>query len=165
LIDESDDGEINCLLIDFGSSTIRGQSRLPTLNEPWNAIELENSVRSFSFAELVQTDIFSFGLICLHLLLPIQLLESAGLCLLQRPTQTDHHWTTFLNQVKTAKQVKVGQTLSVRLLNLIEKSDVSIQAKALLQSIVTSTIQPEPGQRTLPWADIFPHIQNYLSHR
>jgi hypothetical protein len=77
----------------------------------------------------------------------------------------DHHWTTFLNQVKTAKQVKVGQTLSVRLLNLIEKSDVSIQAKALLQSIVTSTIQPEPGQRTLPWADIFPHIQNYLSHR
>jgi hypothetical protein len=138
---------------------------LPTLNEPWNAIELENSVRSFGFEELVQTDIFSFGLICFHLLLPIELLESADLCLLQQSTQTDHHWTTFLNQMKTAKHVKVGQTLSVRLLNLIEKSNVSIQVKALLQSIVTSTIQPEPGQRTLPWTDILPFIEKYLSYR
>jgi serine/threonine protein kinase len=165
LVEESDENELNCLLIDFGSSTIQGQSRLPTINEPWNAVELENVSRSLSSDELAQTDIFSFGLVCLHILLPLESLENANLCLIRRPTHRDDDWAMFLRNLKRIKDLKTGQTLSARLIDVIEKSNVSIHLKSLLNIIVVSTIQPEPGQRTVPWAAILPHIEEYLSYR
>ncbi|KAF2812457.1 TPR-like protein [Mytilinidion resinicola] len=164
LIEESDEREINCLLIDFGSSTIRGQERLPTTNEPWNAPELEDASRSLGFEELAQTDIFSLGLVCFHLLLPLETLENANLCLIRRPAQSDVHWVQFIQQMKKLKEVEVGQTLSVRMLDTIKKSDVSTEQKDILRNIVVSTIQPQSGGRTIPWADILPHIEKHLSH-
>lgn len=133
------------------------------MNEPWNAPELIDNTRSLGFEELSQTDIFSLGLICLHLLLPLIVLENAGLCLVRKQTQEDDEWATFVYEVENAKRTKVEQTLSVRLLDVIEKSNVSTQRKDLLRQIVTCTIEPVSGDRMIPWADLLPHIKEYLS--
>ncbi|CAG8977220.1 hypothetical protein HYALB_00007916 [Hymenoscyphus albidus] len=146
LINEAERGQVKCFLTDFGSSSIRGQKRFPTMSEPWNAPELENAHQVLRFDELVQTDIFSFGLVCIHLLLPLEEPKSASLCLLRSPGWQDNEWKQFINKVKGIKRGDSGDSLASLLLNITEKSKQSTDAKELLQTLVKTTISPQPGK-------------------
>ncbi|CAG8950088.1 hypothetical protein HYFRA_00008322 [Hymenoscyphus fraxineus] len=159
LINEAERGEVKCFLTDFGSSSIRGQKRFPTMSEPWNAPELESAHQVLEFDELVQTDIFSFGLVCIHLLLPLEELKSANLCLLRSPGWQDNEWKQFINRVKGLKRGDSGDNLASLLLDITEKSKQSTDAKELLHTLVKTTISPQPGKRSIPWT----LIEQYLS--
>ncbi|OCK74719.1 TPR-like protein [Lepidopterella palustris CBS 459.81] len=164
LVEETEAKEINCLLIDFGSSVLKGQKRLPTTNEPWNAPELGNSSSSLGYGELAQADVYSFGLVCLHVLLPIQILRNENLCLIRTPEQSDDEWANLRRRVKEAKEKEAGDALAARLSRVIRHRDVPSELQDLLQIIVATTIGPQSGRRTIPWADLLPHIEKYLSH-
>lgn len=164
VIEVTEDNQINLLLIDFGSSVISGQTRLPTRSEPWNAPELENASSHLNYEELAQTDLYSFGLVCLHLLLPVESLVGAGLCLIRSQDQTDDQWAKELGQKRLAKASEGRDSLTTGVLGVLELSDVSQDRRTLLRKIFDATIQPPPGRRRLPWEDILPYIQQYLSH-
>lgn len=153
------------LLIDFGSSAISGQTRTPTKSEPWNAPELEATMRNLDHDELVQIDLYSFGLVCLHLLLPLESLASAKLCLIRTQRQTDDQWAQFLSQMRHKKAFEDGEDLAFQILDAIESADASQDQKYVLKKIVESTIQPPAGKRTLPWHQLLPYIQKHLSNR
>lgn len=153
------------MLIDFGSSAIGGQTRIPTKSEPWNAPELEFSTREFDCNELVQTDLYSFGLVCLHILLPLKDLNNSNLCLIRTQEQTDDQWTEFVSQTRNQKMLHHGEGFVCQILGIIESSNASPDEKNLLKKVVETTIEPPPGKRKLPWYDFLPHIQIYLSER
>ena len=165
MIKVTEDNQINLLLIDFGSSIISGQTRLPTRSEPWNAPELENASSHLNYEELAQTDLYSFGLVCLHLLLPVESLVGAGLCLIRSQDQTDDQWAKELGQKRLIKTSEGQDSLATKVLGVLELSDVSQDQRTLLRKIFDATIQPPPGRRKLPWEDILPYIQQYLSRR
>lgn len=165
LLQISEENELNLLLIDFGSSAISGQSRVPTKSEPWNAPELETTARSLSHDELVQLDLYSFGLVCLHLLLPLKSLAKAELCLIQRPGQTIDQWTQFLGDIRHKKIFQAGKDFVFQVLDAVESADASQEQKCLLKITVEATMQPPSGKRSLPWSQILPYIEKYLSNR
>ncbi len=153
------------MLNDFGSSTIRGQKRLPTLNEPWNAPELDTISDGLDFEELAQTDIFAFGLISIHILMPLKELKKFSLCLIRRPDETDDRWRQTTNDIRRAKRSQGLGSLTERLLRMIEASDISAEWRGLLRKIMLASVGPSAGQRSIPWPDILPLIEDYLSHR
>lgn len=161
----SKEDEISPILIDFGSSAISGQTRLPTKSEPWNAPEVEVTTRNLSYTELVQLDLYSFGLLCLHLLLPLECLVSANLCLIRTKGQTDNDWAQLVSQMRQKKASRDGEDFCKQIFNMIECVDTSLERKNLLKKIVETTIQPLQGERTLPWDQLLPHIEKYLSRR
>jgi hypothetical protein len=165
LIQISETNELNLLLIDFGSSAIFGQTRVPTRSEPWNAPEVDITGRSLTHDELVQIDLYSFGLVCLHLLLPLTTLVEANLCLIQPPWQTEDEWTKFLRNVTHSKVFQSGQGFVARIHDAIASADAPSEQKSVLKIIVSSTLQPTSGKRSMPWDEILPHIEHYLSNR
>lgn len=165
LIEKSDAGEIKSFLIDFGSSVIRGQIRLPTTDEPWSAPELDCQPRSLGFDEIAQTDLFSCGLVFIHLLLPLQMLESQDLCLVRQIGQTDDQWAGIINRVYNMKRTDAGKTLGVLMMEMVNNSEISEDRRDLLRAVISSMICPNFGERSLPWDDILPHIGEFLSQR
>ena len=153
------------LLIDFGSSAISGQTRVPTKSEPWNAPELETTGRSLAHDDLVQMDLYSFGLVCLHLLLPLASLADANLSLIQAHWQTTDEWTQFLREVRHRKVSQSGEDFVAQIVDAIASADASQEQKSLLEIIVNSTLRPPSGERSLPWTQILPHIEKHLSDR
>jgi len=164
LVQQSENGELNCILIDFGFSAIRGQMRLPTVNEPWNAPELspDKIHNSLDFNALSQTDIFSLGLVSLHILLPRSILERAGLFLIRKSTQDDNEWTNFVRHVETAKLVQAKSFLDEPLFDAIEGITIPVQQKEIIQKIVAASITPLAGNRTIPWTDIWNFVGEHL---
>lgn len=162
---EEGEGELNCMLNDFGSSTIRGQKRLPTLNEPWNAPELDIISGALGFEDLAQTDMFAFGLIAIHILMPLEELEKIGLCLIRRPDETDDGWRQTTKAIRTAKLSTDKDSLTQRVLRMIEAPGISTEWQNLIRKVIVATIQPSVGQRCIPWPEILPSIDEYLSYR
>ncbi|KAL8703348.1 MAG: hypothetical protein Q9201_003460 [Fulgogasparrea decipioides] len=165
LVQASEDDEVNPILIDFGSSAISGQTRLPTKSEPWNAPEIEVTTTNLDHTELVQLDLYSFGLLCLHLLLPLECLVSANLCLIRTKEQTDDDWARLVSQMRQKKAFRDGEDFCMQIYNMVECVDMSLERKRLVKKIVETTIQPLQGKRTLPWDQFLPHIGRYLSKR
>ena len=165
LVNKTQNNQLSPKLIDFGSSAISGQSRNPTKSEPWNAPELEVLTKSLGHDELIQNDLYSFGLVCLHLLLPIETLVSAKLCLIQTQDQSDDQWAQFLRQMRHRKALRGGDDLVIDILETIESADVEEDRKCLLKNVVEATVKPPPGKRTLPWPQILPYIHMFLSNR
>lgn len=162
---EEGEGELNCMLNDFGSSTIRGQKRLPTLNEPWNAPELDIISGGLGFEELAQTDMFAFGLIAIHILMPLEELERFGLRLIRRPDEADDGWRQTTNAIRRAKLARDEDNLTQRVLRMIEASEISTEWQNLIRKVIVTTIQPSAGRRCIPWPEILPSIEEYLSYR
>jgi hypothetical protein len=163
LVEEKND-QINCLLIDFGSCLIRGQDRLPTLSPPWNAPELSRFTHNIRFDDLVQADLFSLALVCLHILLPLDALQDAGLCLF-RQQQSDDEWLEFIYKLDQSKQSHTGtDSLASRIVNVISQAAIPNEHKLLLEAVVRNTILPSKGDRTMPWDDIF-LLKDYMSTR
>ena len=159
------EGELNCLLNDFGSSTIRGQKRLPTLNEPWNAPELDTISGGLTSEELAQTDIFAFGLIAIHILIPLEVLEKFGLRLIRRPDEADDGWRQTTNAIRRAKLSRGNDSLIQRMLEMVKASEISTEWQDLIRKVIAATIQPSAGRRCIPWLDILPFIEEHLSYR
>jgi serine/threonine protein kinase len=164
LIEESERGEFNCRMIDFGSCAIRGQKRLPTKSPPWNAPELDDA-QEFTSDNLILSDIYSFGLLCVHIILPLDELANANAFLIRRPRQTDDQWQHFLSAMVGKKSKDSGDTLALEILNVIEKSDIPTNQKLLLRKIVNETIKSRSDYRTFPWSEMRPHIEEFLSER
>lgn len=162
---ETKEAEINCMLIDFGSSVIRGQIRLPTTDEPWSAPELDGQVGSLGYEEIAQTDIFACGLVLVHLLLPLDALQRKDLCLVRQPGRTDEQWTDLIGKIVHMKRSDGGKTLGARILEVVESCSISEERKGILRDVVTSMICARVGERSLPWGNILPHIEIFLSRR
>jgi hypothetical protein len=161
---EESENEFNCRLIDFGSSSIQGQKRLPTKSAPWNAPEL-GYAQELTTDALILSDTYSFGLLCVHIILPIQDLAKANALFLRRLEQTDRQWDEYLSAMVGKKRKGVGNTLASDILKAIEESHIPTTQKLLIQEIVNKTIHPRPDCRIFPWAEMLPHIENFLSDR
>jgi serine/threonine protein kinase len=161
---EQHGNQINCLLTDFGSCVIRGQNRLPTLNPPWNAPELSHASPNLGFDHLSQADLFSLSLVCVHILLPLDILRDAGLSFL-RQHQSDDEWLEFIDRLGQAKRPDTGtDSLVSRIISVISQASIPEEHKLLLESVIHSAIHPPGGSRTMPWNDIF-RFEEHLSVR
>ncbi|KAI9657159.1 MAG: hypothetical protein M1821_003326 [Bathelium mastoideum] len=166
LIQSSESGEVNCLLIDFGSSTIRGQTRLLTASEPWSAPELQDAVGYTGFEKLAQIDLFSCALTLVHLLVPLQDLADAEICLIRRGEQTDEDWARFLREIRNLKLIdgeQTPRTFVALILEVVDRTAMTNDARNLLQKLVCSLIAPKPGDRRLPWPEVVPFIEPFFS--
>ena len=170
---EQHEGEINCLLIDFGSCVIRGQDRFPTWNPPWNPPELGGDFVSHTlgFERLSQADLYALGLLCVHILLSLDSLRNAGLCFL-REGQSDEEWEMTISQLEGAKSLPDDKSpesgpglLGPRILKLVSQAGVDEERKVLLESIVRGTICSPPGRRTMPWSEVVRLGRDQLSFR
>jgi serine/threonine protein kinase len=165
VIEMTEQKDINLLLIDFGSSVITGQVRLPTRSEPWNAPELGDTSKHLSYEELAQTDLYSFGLVCSHLLLPAENLVEAGIYFIRSQEQTDDQWAQALGRIRHLKSTEGQNGLAARLLGALKASSIPWDQKTLLGTIFDATILSPEGRRKLPWEDILPYISQHLSSR
>ncbi|KAI0382927.1 hypothetical protein F5Y04DRAFT_279175 [Hypomontagnella monticulosa] len=151
LVDKQDD-ELNCLIIDFGSCVIRGQRRLPTLSPPWNAPELQPGSNDLEFYELSDMDLFSLGLVCVHIILPLEDLQDAGLCFLRQRNQPDSEWAEAMQKFERVKQAGTAdESLGSLLISVIHKAQIAADLKETLVSIVRGTIIAPKGSRSMPW--------------
>ena len=150
---------------DFGSSICDGETRLPSTNGPWSPPELSTLSRSTGFDKLEQADLFAFGLLSLHILLPPEKLQDFGLWLLQHFGVPAIDWNM---QTCLGKRLSVGNThsdssLPARACLSIGASDISSQTKSMLVKIVEMTLQPLNGERKMPWQDLCKSIGVDLS--
>ncbi|KAH8726575.1 kinase-like domain-containing protein [Phaeosphaeriaceae sp. PMI808] len=163
LVEQSEEGILNCLLTDFGSSVVQGQKRLPTSSEPWSAPELQTSSDPVGFEFLRQADLFSFGLVCMLILIPLRDLERANLCFIRHPDHTENQWAQLRNDWKVKKSKAGQEALQGTILSLVESVNISAKRKGPLKTIIKATLQPQPGNRQMPWTEMLPHIKEYLS--
>lgn len=154
LIEEAEQGVLNTSLADFGSAVIKGQRRLPTWTEPWNAPELQRLLQEIDFDMMQQADFYSVGLLCIHIMLPLEYLYNLNLCFFRRPEQTDHDWLQFLQDMENRKKASEDPALSERLLEIVKTSPIPSQHRDILQVIVSSVIEPTAGHRYIPWSQI-----------
>lgn len=170
IVVEQQGGEINCRLIDFGSCVIKGQDRFPTWNPPWNPPELGSDAvfHAVGFEQLSQADLFSLGLLLVHILLPLRCLREAGICCL-REDQSDQQWEETMFRLERAKSFDAESPgagfdlLGPRLVLAISQSDIDDQWKALLESIVRSTVCSPSGSRMIPWDEVLRLGRDHLS--
>lgn len=162
---EQRDGKVNCILIDFGSSIIRGQERLPTLCVPWNAPELSKVSHNLGFDDILRADLFSLALLCVHVLLPLDSLRDAGLCFI-RGQQRNDEWLDFIYKLEQAKNLNTADnSLASRILSVASQVDIPEEHKLIVESIVGSAILPSSADRAMPWDDIFSLLNDDLSIR
>lgn len=161
LIEQFED-QLNCRLIDFGSSAIQGQKRLPTKSAPWNSPELDHA-QELTTDSLILSDTYSFGLLCVHIILPVNDLAKANILFLRSPEQTDSQWAEYLSAMVGKKRKDSGDTLAVDILKAIDESRIPANQKLLIQEIVNKTIHPRPDCRYFPWDGILPYIQKFIS--
>jgi hypothetical protein len=138
---------------------------LPTWTEPWNAPELQGALKEFDFDMIQQADLYSLGLLCLHILLPREYLCEHDLCLFRPREQAETKWLQFVQKMNIIKDPSNRLALSVKLLKIIKASSIPTKHRDVLQHIVTSTIEPPPGHRWFPWTQIKPFIEEFLTDR
>jgi serine/threonine protein kinase len=161
---EECENEFNCRLIDFGSCSIRGQKRLPTKSAPWNAPELEYA-QELTTDDLIQSDIYSFGLLCVHIMIPLQDLIKANVLFLRHSEQTDDQWGQFLSAMVGRKRKDGQDSLASHILEAIEGTQIATAQRLLIQEIVKKTIHTQSDRRVFLWAEMLPHIEKFLSER
>lgn len=166
---EQQDGEINCRLIDFGSCVIKGQHRFPTWNPPWSPPEfgVGGVSHAVGFEQLSQADLFALSLLCVHILLPLGCLRDAGVCCL-REEQSDAQWEQIISRLQALSfdansPGSESDILGPRLVRTISQADMDKERKALLESIVRSTVCAPSRCRTIPWDDVFRFGKDQLS--
>jgi hypothetical protein len=143
---------------------IRGQSRVPTSNIPWNAPELETESAEVEVDELLDMDLYSLGLLCVHIILPLSLLEKAGLCFVRQRHIMDDAWEKVVQELEKAKaQTAEDETLGFHLTTIISEADIEVNLKQLLVLIVRDTISAPKKMRKMPWADIFKLMSAHVS--
>lgn len=113
----------------------------------------------------MQVDLYTFGLLSLHILLPLELLISANLCLIQTKEQSANDWAQFVGEMKEKKSSNAGNDFATRITALIAEADLKPTTKSILKKIVEKTIRPMDGKRALPWDYLLPYIETYLSER
>jgi hypothetical protein len=144
-----DDKGLQCALIDFGSSVIRGQTRVPTTDEPWSAPELTGHVESLGYDELAQTDLFSCGLTMIHVLVPIRDLRRKGLCFVRQVDQNDAEWGSIISKVRGMKALDCGVSLATAFKEAVKDATIGDVERSLLRVIISSMIAPGPGKRSM----------------
>ncbi|KAI8721441.1 Serine/threonine protein kinase [Fusarium sp. LHS14.1] len=161
---DQDEDENNCKLIDFGSCVIKGQNRQPTSNAPWNPPELaDNFTQGFvNFEALSQADLFSLGLVLVHILLPTHALRSAKASFL-REELSDQGWERIVLELEQSKSQSSEISLASRLDHAISKAEIPVEQKAVLSCIVQRTVLPLTGSRSMPWNEIFDLAKDYVS--
>ena len=158
LVQDEDDLP-NCILNDFGSCVILGQSRLPTISPPWSAPELYSTSHELGFHDLRQADIYSLALVCIHLLVPLSVLQGAGLCFLRQDCE-DNAKLDVIHELEQAKCSTGPNSLESRFLALIHQIDIAKELVSLLDVIIHRALRPCAEEREMPWAEIFELTRN-----
>lgn len=162
---ERQGNELNCLLIDFGSCVIRGQQRMPTLSPPWNAPELrpDQPQMCLGFDQLSRADLFSLGLVCLHIMLPLEDLQAAGLSFL-RGRESDEKWEQTVARLEGDK-LGLGdpESFGLRVVSVVEKAEIPPGHKQLLKAVASGTILVRSWDRKMPWDESFRLMDEHLS--
>lgn len=152
-------------MTDFGSCVVQGRDRVPTISPPWNAPELNGSSRNLGFEQLCQTDLFSLGLVCIHLLIPSSPLKDAGLWFV-RQQQSDSEWAEFIDLTSRLKQPEtIATSLVQKLTSVVSQCEIPENHKSLLANLMKNVMLPPNGQRSMPWDDIFRLVNDELSTR
>jgi len=150
LIDKGGD-KISCRLIDFGSCVVSGQERVPTRSPPWNAPELHRSAgpdSQLGFKQLSKADLFSLGLVCLHILIPLEQLDAAGLNFVRGRAKSDDEWATIVSGLERAKSDTCS--FGKRMIALAERVAGSNDGKRFLAALIEGAILPPHNERMIP---------------
>lgn len=108
------------------------------------------------------SDIYSFGLVCLHILIPLEDLADAKLLLIRPLAQTDEEWNEIQNNLQKMKR---EDTLASYVLSVLEGAHVPATQRSLLDRITKATLQTQPSHRRLLWENLVPQIEEHLSAR
>ena len=135
------------------------ERRLPTTREPWNPPDLYSLSGPVGFDELAQIDIYSFGLVSLHVILPQEVLEELGLYFLRPFTKLGTDRREFIRQAKLLKRRDTPSEDSL----VVTICELSADLKSIRVSIVLKTLHPSPGNRSMPWEQFFPVVERYSS--
>jgi serine/threonine protein kinase len=164
LISKSLDGILSCIMIDFGSSVIRGERRFPTRNDLWSPLELDSMSHLVGFDEIKQADLFAYGLLALHLLIPHETLLKFGLWLLRDPEVSVAKWNEQVGLIKQLKTEDPYSDLSLasKASRSVNESNLSALARSVLLEIIEKTLRPLHGERTLPWHRVKSMVERYL---
>jgi serine/threonine protein kinase len=154
LVEEDADGNLRALLTDFGAAIILGQERQPFGTKLWNAPELRIGKLNHAFAEdIMAADLYSFGLLAAHILIPNDELTRADIFLIQ----PKEHTSQVLSVLK--KEERLIETLT----DIARASGIPQNNQILLRTILESTLLMNTSDRTLPLDQISYLIHDYLS--
>lgn len=149
LIQRSKDGDIKLKIIDFGASAFGDQMRRPFVSTPWNAPESVTS-REIPASAMILSDLYSFGLLCIQILLPRDILADANLFFMHRG-QTTGEWEKTLDNVEILKQ---GDSLATKLMSLVEMSELPNVHLRLLHYLIPHVVCSHPDRRLLNWKEL-----------
>ncbi|KAL2847146.1 hypothetical protein BJY01DRAFT_246920 [Aspergillus pseudoustus] len=124
--------KVTCQLVDLGGSAMMGQERFPLLSIPWNAPELlvnRSSVNLMSAKDLIQADLFSLGLLLVHILIP--------------------HKTLRAEELRLSKDTVEEQNLTETLSDLARESQICNESVGLLESLLPGLLHSRPEKRRL----------------
>ena len=156
LLDEDDEGNICSQVADFGSSAIRGQLRIPEGTPLWNAPELQIGHRHYVSAEdIISSDLYSFGLLAAHVLVPKADLAKIDLFLLE-PTR---------NTTQTLRTLQKGGSLGRKLISVAATSNIPPVHLQLLDMILIGALHSDPSLRVFDWRAILDLVEKGASSR
>jgi len=136
-------------LIDFGSSTPPAPDRLVYLprSAPWTAPERTH--RAVPTLSAKKMDVFSFGLLCLWLLVENQYSDDSWLCEMLQSVETH---SAISSHSKEAGHVLGSSLPCQRASGLIEDYRMfESDAEENLKAFFKCTLAMEPGKRILDW--------------
>jgi serine/threonine protein kinase len=149
LVKQDQSGALACELIDFGCSCIEGQNRQQFVSRPWNAPEIISN-EEVPCSTIVTADWYSFGLLCVQMLLPKESLMQNRL-LFTRRGQPDDSWKQTLANVEARKR---DDSLGKTLMSLVDTCGIHPTQQAFLQKIIGNTIHSNPMHRSMDWEKV-----------
>ena len=142
LVFRNDDGKYYPRLSDFGYSTLVPYTNSfvkIAISRPWNAPEYHG--REFSFSDGKKTDIYSFGLLCLWLLLKEDL-EKSGI-------------SFDADKVKSFEELKMQGKLLEKVREALLEKAISRDTQLELMRFFTYTLEKDPARRAGGVEEVF----------
>jgi serine/threonine protein kinase len=134
------------LLADFGFSKFGARDDLIQLSrsEPWDAPEWHH--RYFMLGDARKTDIYSFGLVCLWMFFPNEILTELGL---PSTTVGNAFMGTDPNAVSQIQSKKADDDsiLQLALHLLVQKTDLHEEIRSRLRTVFSLALASDPCRR------------------
>jgi serine/threonine protein kinase len=136
-------GKITVKVTDFGYSTLatsEDETVFLPKSRPWNAPE--HHFGEFKVVEAKKTDVYSFGMLCLWVLL--------GSMPIQR-SSTEYMFDTSTGPFTSLENLKYDdkvEHLANQLMELVPLAGLNLENRILLKEIFSWTVQRRPERRT-----------------
>lgn len=163
LVHHENNNTVSAKVADFGFSAMSSSNKLLFLprSVPWNAPEWHR--RGFSFDQALRQDIFSFGLLCLWLLLPAGSDPDSEDTLDFDNRQPRTRWLSFenidnLEALKSADELCLAATLMVKSLKGLDNDQTT-----KLEALFNHTLSLDPSNRICNLHELFPLLHQDLA--